>query len=160
MVAAVQDFHPEVVQAVIRNADYCATLVAACLDVLDKRLKEDGHAQGAQGLPTGFLLELGTVLQLKIWEQQGLREFLPADLPTFAAAMADLHRRVTTNPLAFQSIESNRLGQYVLQVELERLSWAAPELLEADMVITDVDDDALVEAVAQLLWVHRHDAAD
>ena len=71
--------HDHQIQAIVRHAQRVADLTAATL-----------HATGLfpqrpASFPAGFLLELGAVLQLHLWERQGLRQYLDANLPTFPA---------------------------------------------------------------------------
>jgi hypothetical protein len=154
---SINDFHPAVIAAVRENAERQACMVAELLHALDPRLKEAGLSSGAAGLPAGFLLELGAICQLVIWENEGLRSVLAADVPSADEAILELNREAAEAPDQFQSPMNRRLGARVMQVWLERFSWAAPDLLQADVVVGEVDEDALVEALAQLLMDHRHD---
>jgi hypothetical protein len=151
--------HPAFIAAVRQNAERQAVIVADYLDAIDERLKQDGYPDGARGLPPGFLLELGAVVQLKLWEAEGLAEFLPTELPTAAQAGEELFRRTRETPEEFHTQASQKLGPQVMRVWLERFAWAAPNLLQADVVLGEVDEDVLVDALAQLLWEHRDDAA-
>jgi hypothetical protein len=154
--AASHQPHPTAIAAVQQNAARQARMAARCLELLDARLKDDGIPTGASNLPLGFLLEVGAICQLKAWERAGLRAFLPADLPTCADAVSDLHRRITSGSRELASIESASLSRRVLGVWLNDFSWAAPNLLEADVVLGKVEEDTLVDVLAHLLWHHRH----
>ena len=160
MIATIDDSHPALTAAIIRNAELAATVTAACVHNWDARFKQGGFADGAQNLPAAFLMELGAIGQIRLWELEGLRDFLPSDLPTYGEAVAELSRRALTAPQEFQTLAGARLSPRVMQVWLESFSWAAPSLLQADVVLGEVDEDALVDAVAHLLWTHRHDAID
>lgn len=157
---SLDDLDPALIAATVQQAERQATMVAVCLDAIDARLKEAGHPEGSKGLPLGFLLELGSICQLKYWEISGLRDFLPPGLPTSEDASTDLYKRATTTaPEEFYSIENDHLGRQLLAVWLERFAWAAPNLLQADVVLGEVDEDSLVDGLARLLWVHRNDPA-
>ena len=151
------EVHPALVAAVAENAERQAVMVAGLLDALDPRLKEAGFPTGAAGLPAEFLLELGALCQLTLWEGERLRDYLPPELPTAQQAKADFHYRATNAPDSFQSRPTGMLPTQIMQVWLERFAWAAPNLLQADIVLGDADEDALVDALAQFLWDHRHD---
>ena len=81
-------------------------MVAGVLDALDPQLKAAGFPTGAAGLPAGFLLELGAICQLASWEEQGLRDYLPPELPTAQQAKADLRSRATTAPESLSDTEN------------------------------------------------------
>jgi hypothetical protein len=159
MVAAIDELHPLEVRAIVHNAEVAATITAACLHSWDAQLKKDGFPAGAQGLPAGFLMELGAIGLLHLWEIEGLRNFLPADLPTAGEAVAELNRRAATTPQEFQTVAGAQLAPRVWQAWLDHFSWAAPSLLQADVVLGEADEDVLVESLAQLAWNHRHHAA-
>ena len=94
--------HPAVIAAVRENAERQALLVLGPLLLLDLKLKEAGFSLGVGGLPAGFMLDLAAICQLAVWENAGLREYLPPDLPTPEQAKAELLRRATTAPGSFQ----------------------------------------------------------
>ena len=153
------NLHPDQIAAVRYSAERQAVMVGELLTALDQQLRDAGCPTGSQGLPVGYLLELGALCQLRLWEDEGLTSLLPSDLPSSQQAIADILRRLTEAPQQFRDTSSCRLGHRVLQVVMEQFAWAGPNLLEADVVVGDVDEDALVESLAQLLWEHRHDDA-
>ena len=111
-------------------------------------------------LPGEFLLELTAILQRADWEEGGVTDSIDEKL---SPAQDDLHQlldRLIHQPDSFQGgeagIENARLSQQTLRLWLERCAWAGPELLESDVVLGDLDDEELVERLAELLWAHRH----
>ncbi len=156
METALPDVDPHVLQAVVQNAERQALMVAAYLKHVDPQLKRDGFPSGADGLPAGYLLELGATLMLGQWDLQGLRTFLPSELPAFADATRILKHRAASATREFSNVDSAHLSRQIGQIWLERFAWEAPNLLQADVVLGDVDADALIEAVAQLVWANRH----
>jgi hypothetical protein len=125
---------------------------------LDEQFKQNGDAEGAVGLPIQFCVELAAILQLKAWEKAGLRDFLPADLPSCEEALTDLIHRTRTAPRDFTVAGGSQLPPMVIFACVNQFAWAAPNLLDADVVLSDgVDENLMVEAIAQLLWSHRHD---
>jgi hypothetical protein len=110
------------------------------------------------GLPAAFLLKLSAVLQLGMWERQGLREYLSADLPTFAEAAGQLGRRAGLGPAEFDKLDADPLHQRVLGVWIRNVAWEAQDLLGAEVVVGALDDEsALVNALAEFAWRHRHE---
>ncbi len=158
MVPTSMEAATSVIQAVALNAKRQAYLVAAYLQQVDPLLKRDGYPSGANGLPAGFLLELGAVLMLGHWNRKGLLAFLPADVPAYADVVGELNRRAIIVHFKLLDSIASHLVRQVQQLWLERFAWEAPNLLpaDADFVLGDVDEDLLVEAVAQLLWTNRH----
>lgn len=147
--------HPEVVAAVVRFAERQADFAAAVVDALVAEATRRGDAFDGRGLPPGFLLELGAVVQLQVWEDAGVSSLLPVELPTVAAASKDLHERVQADPGRFKRAEAATLSTQLLQVWLEHFSWTAPVVLGGDIVVGDIDEDILIETMAQLLWKYR-----
>jgi hypothetical protein len=113
---------------------------------------------GTRGWPPGVLLDLGAFVRLRRWEAAGCAVHLEAGLPTARAA---LHRVVNilleaaTDRAALAS--AGELGLAVFGLTISRFAWTAPARLGADVVLDGGDEDALVEALAQFVWAHRHD---
>jgi hypothetical protein len=148
-----QQINSVVLAAVVRQAHRQAELTAAVL-------KAWGLAEGkASPLPAGFLLELGAVLELGLWERQGVRPYLTADLPSYREAADELGARASKGPVEFEVPGSVRLWPQVLRVWLEQFAWDGPEALGADLLVGQVDEDALVDVLAEFLWQHRHEVA-
>lgn len=141
------------VRAVVRHAHRRAEWTIVALDATGLFESE------APQLPAGFLLELSAVVELAVWEHHGLREHLDVDLPTSQEALANLAARTLKGPTAFEGPNPAPLSSRVLQVWVERFAWDGPELLGADVVVGDFDDDELVEVLAELIWTNRHELA-
>ena len=107
--------HEPQLRAIIRHADFTAEMTALVL-------RNTGLASsGSEGrkkadLPAGFLLELAAVLQLGVWESEGLRPYLPGDLPTFGQADAGLAARVSEDWEVMKDPEAVRLSRRVLEL--------------------------------------------
>lgn len=106
-------------------------------------------------LPAPLLLGLAAALRLFVWERTGVRPFLPPDLPPAMPALRDL--------LAAAAERSDRLGPLaaalsgrVLRVLVDRLAWHGREALGGEVVLGEGDEDALLDALADLLWRKRH----
>ena len=161
MAAAAQRFdpvgglHPDVQAAVVLFSERQAGFAVALLHTLVTEAGRRGDSMDVQGLPLGFLMELGAIMQLQMWERSGVRPLLPTELPTVAVAAGELNARVQADPTEFARAESAVLSRRLLNVWMEHFSWTAPVALGVDIVIGRVDEDALVETVAQLLWNYR-----
>lgn len=149
------DFPPQLVAFGRRNAEFIADLVGEAL----LEIGESDPALGRtirQGLPVGFVLEVGAVLLLKHWELNGQHRFLPTDVPSFDAASADFLRRLRQNPSQFNSAQSATLSSRIDHLIIDRFAWDGDCVLGAEILVGTSDEDMLVEAMAQLLWATRH----
>ncbi|NLX98144.1 MAG: hypothetical protein GXY83_18440 [Rhodopirellula sp.] len=145
---AISDHH---VQAVVRHAHRRADLTAAALDAIGLLTKRPAV------FPAGFLLEFGAVVELGVWERQGLRVFLNSDLPTFSEAADELLARVAKGSAAFDGSDAAPLSRRVFQVWMERFAWEGPDILDADFLVGDVDEDQFARVLADFVWQHRHE---
>ncbi len=150
---------PALIAPLERAIDRQAALAIVCWTAIDEQLKQNGDAEGAIGLPIQFCVELAAILQLHAWEEAGLRGFLPADVPSCEEALTDLVHRTRTAPQDFTGAGGVQLAPLVIFAWVTRFAWAAPNFLQADVVLGQADEDALVDAMANLLWKHRHDSA-
>jgi hypothetical protein len=108
-------------------------------------------------LPRALLLELAAVLQLGMWEHQGLAPYLPAGVPRFAEAAGQLGRRARNGLREFESSSSIPLLLKVLQVWMEHFSWDGVELLGCDAIVGTVDEDEFAVTLADFVWQHRRE---
>jgi hypothetical protein len=109
------------------------------------------------GLPPAFLLELSAVLELRLWELQGLRSYLDADLPTSREAAHALANRAKKGPAEFEGPDAAPLSVRVLHVWMEAFAFDGPDFLHADLIVRDVDEDAFIDVLSEFVWRHRHD---
>ena len=148
------DVPDPLVRAVARHAQRQADLTAVALDAMGLFKSEPSR------LPAGYLLELGAVLELGLWERQGLRPHLDVDLPTFREAADYLAARAAKGPAEFQDPDATPLCRRVREVWVEQFAWEGPELLEAEVLVSDVDDDAFVDVLAEFVWTHRQELSN
>lgn len=134
--------------AIVRNAEYQADLTAATLREMGLPIKN-------LRLPGNFLLELGAVVQLHVWERRGLTPHLKGELPAAKVASKELVERVQKGASEFEGNNAAPLSRQVLQVGIEQFAWNGQELLQADVVVGDVDEDEFVALLAEFLWTHR-----
>ena len=157
MTELLEQYHPLLIETVASRAEQLAYFVSLFLEPIRKKLQLEGLASAQLRWPAGYLLELGAIGQLTLWELQGLCPYLPADLPTAQEAMLQLHERATHSPEDLQSPSNAHLARRVLQVHVEQECWRGPELLDAHFALTSLEgDDEFIEAAAQLLWRLRH----
>ena len=81
---------------------------------------------------------------------------LKAGLPAAKVASKELAKRVQKGPAEFEGKNAARLSFQVLKVWIEQFAWNGQELLHADVVVGDVDEDEFVDVLAEFLWTHRH----
>lgn len=113
---------------------------------------------GTRDLPPGVLLDLGAVVRLRRWEAAGYAPHVEAGLPTASEALNHVINALigaAKNRAALGT--AGALGRTVFDLAVARFAWTARPDLGADVVLHAVDEDALVEALAQFLWAHRHD---
>jgi hypothetical protein len=152
-------FPPELIQAVARDAAADAERVVLFLDALG--LRSAGEGAAPIGLPAYFLVGLWTALRLQTWEERGVRAHREAGLPSAREALREVARSIRApEPLVVKERAANELACRVLAVFVERLAWDGPLLLDADLELGEANEDALVGALADFLWAHRHDAAE
>jgi hypothetical protein len=139
--------------AIVRHADRCAALVAETMKAMASL------PTGASRLPPAFFLELGAVLLIGVWERNGVAVPCEAELPSFDEAKKNLAARAGKGPEQFQGPHAVRVSHQVLRAWLEWFAWDAPALLQADVVLGDVDEDQFADLLAEFLWQHRHQVA-
>lgn len=140
--------------SLIAHAERSAELTAATLDATGLFPKRPIL------LPANFLLEFAAVLQLGIWEERGLCRRLDADLPTFSQASKALADRAANAWAEFLGADAAPLHEKILSVWSEQIAWQAREILDADVVLSDVNEDAFADLVAEFIWQHRDKLED
>jgi hypothetical protein len=103
------------------------------------------------------LLELGAVLELGVWERVGFRQHLNVDLPTYREAADELAARCRKGPEEFDGPNATPLARQVLRVWTENFAWDGPDLVQADVVVGDFEEDEFIELLAEFVWNHRHE---
>jgi hypothetical protein len=146
-------FSDELIAAIQRHAIRQADLTAACIHAIE----------GLQGklvsFPAAFLLELAAVLELGVWEKQGVSRRLVADLPTFAEAKKNLAARSLKGPAEFAGPDASPLSSRVARVWIDNFAWDAPDTLGTEIVLDegDQDDDDFLDLLAEYVWTHRQE---
>jgi hypothetical protein len=143
------------VQAVSERAEYVATLTGEYFRASGLIPTATVDATETWHFPIGFLLELGAVLQLGVWERAGLQTHIQAGLPSFQQASSELARRAAESPADFQRPESATLLSRVLPIWIEHFAWSGLELFAAEMQIDAAEEDAFIDRLAEFLWRHR-----
>lgn len=146
----IPDYPPALVAAIAgeaaRNADRVGQFLHALGLVPQK-------GQPPLALPRKFLLGLAAALRLLDWEIQGFHVHLDAGLPSAREALVRVFRAV----FAAGSLEYHvDLRRHVLGLFIERFAWNGRAELDADFALGDVNEDELVEALADFLWSQRH----
>ena len=114
----------ELIEAIIRDAEFMADLTASFLDQLGFLPPLKQRRKEPVALPCEFLLELAAVLRLALWERAGLRDRLGRDLPPAEQALDDLFARFAQeSPVARSDGTSAGLVMEVFKTTLSRLAW-------------------------------------
>lgn len=109
--------------------------------------------------PPGLLLDLGAAVRLKRWEAGGHEVHKRSGLPSASAALVHLlHALESASTAVDTRAAGGRLARAVFDLAVTRFAWAARPDLGADIELAAADEDALVEAMAHLLWACRHTA--
>jgi hypothetical protein len=112
-----------------------------------------------RGVPPGLLLDLGAAVRLNRWEAGGHEVHTQSGLPSAGAALVHLlHALESASTAGGTRAVSGRLAREVFDLAVTRFAWAARPDLGADIELAPADEDALVEAMAHLLWACRHTA--
>jgi len=151
---------PEVaafLSAVLLQIDHAADLVIAFFRSLGMA---DGKGVASVDLPQEFLLELGALLQLLEWQDAGVIESDGIDGTPVDTILADTIADLSEGPGAFVGTRRGiRAMMGLLQRWNETCSPVARQYLECDIAVAwdeDSDIDALVDALVDYAWRHRH----
>ena len=142
----------ELSEAVAREAARDAENVALFLSELGFRPSDDRPVR----FPAAFLLALGAALRLLTWESSGLRVHQDSGLPGAERAIIDAfgHLDVTAE---VEVRHPAHLPRKVVALFADRLAWHGRRDLDADVVLDDdVEEDSLLDALAELVWSARH----
>ncbi len=150
---------PEVafLSAVLQQIDHAADLVIAFFRSLGMA---DHKGSLSVTLPPEFLLELGVLLQMLEWQDAGVIESDLIDGTPIDTILADTIANFSEDPLAFVGTQRGiRAMIGLLQRWNETCSPVARQYLECDIAVAwdeDSDIDALVDALVDYAWRHRH----
>lgn len=141
----------EVLAAIIRQAELAAHLVHQFLTSLGVAATPERPTY----LPRWLLMDLGSALQISVWERAGVTRHLPEALPPADTLLADL-LQAAADPAAPAEREPDlALSTRVMAVHLKYFAYPQRSPLTAAVVLTRPDPDVLVEALAQFLWQTR-----
>lgn len=150
-VPSLSDFPHELICAVARQASSAADMVHSFLDLAGIK----SNSQPPVQLSATFLLTLAAALQIHAWEAAGLTVHLRAGLPSAKQALEQALALFSAGGSGADS-----LGLRVLGVFMDRFAWAGESHLGAPVELELVDDEAALDALAEFLWKHRHDATN
>ena len=101
-------------------------------------------------IPGVFLLHLGAALRLLSWEAKDFFFHFAAGLPKARQAIRDAFKSLD-NPNA----DATELCVAILRLSVERFAWSGPTDLGADVSLDEVQEDILLDAMADFLWASR-----
>lgn len=145
----------EVLAAHVGDAEYMAVLTARVLD----QWYEAWGRKTPLPLPLEFLLELSAVIRIAVWQHAGLTDAMGAGFPAWQELLEQLLARLFNDPTSF-SCDPLRcpapLSKRVTSLWFNHCSWTATSLVGTDIVVHAVDEELLLDALADVLWKHRH----
>ena len=96
-------------------------------------------------------------MQILAWERAGLRPELPADLPTAEEAFRNLLPPDTSEDSSNTPVVPE-LSMKVFRTWLQRFSRSSLATLGTDIMLptSTASEDALLDALTDLLWNNRH----
>lgn len=97
------------------------------------------------------------MLELGVWEREGLREHIIGDVPTYAEASKILAARSALGPEAFEDPDSTPLSQQVLVAWINNFAWDADQIFGAEMLLGQVERDEFVDQLASFLIEHHRE---
>jgi hypothetical protein len=149
-----REYPAELIQFAVDEAERDADEVAAFLAAAGLA-PPPGETRG---FPPDILLDLGAIVRLRRWEAVGLAIHTEAGLPTADAALTRLVAVLTAAVADRTALAAaGVLARSVFELTVNRFAWTAQPELGTDVVLLADDEDALVAALAPLLWAHRHD---
>ncbi len=141
-------FAEELVEAATAEAEADADRVAEFL----RELGMLRPGESSVHLSADLLLFLGAVLRLNYWEESGLQVHRDVGLPTASKILADAIRSVTETGKA---VYPKELCNVVNALFIDRFAWHGRRDLDAAVVLDSFDEDAALDALAELLWSQR-----
>ena len=104
----------------------------------------------------GFMVDLAAALRLLAWEQAGLDPKAVARLPSARTALLNVLLSLKQSSIGLnEAVGSGSLIQNVMGAFIDHFAWCAGAELHADVTLGEVDEDAILEALADFLWAHR-----
>ena len=140
------------VVAVARHAEFVADLTAEAL----KQMFPEEPLENLR-LPANSLLELGAVLQISNWEMHGIFPHIEAGLPSKAEASRRLSERAHKGASEFEGENATAMHEQVLRFWIDNFAWDGPSLLNANIVLGEVDEDQFLDLAADFLWQYRQE---
>jgi len=140
----------EYVQSLKSQAERGAARVAGFLG----RFGVSGTKESPIALPAELLLGLDLALRFQVWELNAITAHLDAGLPSSDHVL----KRVMS------LLQGNELREYVrnldsraIKILREQFVWQASGEQCADIaIVTDGNEDAFLDALADFLWTNRH----
>ena len=105
--------------------------------------------------PAVFLLELAAVLQIGLWERQGVHKHLATNVPSYAEAAAELAARANRGTSEFAGLCNATLLSRVLHAAICDLAWEGPEMLGAEFAVDVDEEDELINLLGDFVWNNR-----
>jgi hypothetical protein len=136
------------IQAIVLEAATAADGVVKWLDAMGYR----PDPKRPLVLDPGLLLLLGAASQLENWERAGLLVHQNRGLPSAAEVFEYALRVMGENS---QRVDGSRLGLQVLKLFVREFAWSARQVLGAPVALGSLDEDAALDALAELLWNRR-----
>jgi hypothetical protein len=141
--------HDAIVGAVAADAARDAHRVADLLDSLGVQ----GTQQRPIRLSGEFLLELGAAMRIHEWEIAGFNLHLDVGLPKSEVIINNAFRHLVERGIIPNGGE---LPRQVLALFLSRFAWHAHRHWGAPVALDLIDEDAALDALAELVWSRRH----
>jgi hypothetical protein len=142
-------------EAFARDSQYMADLAG---QFLKRWFASIGYDKNPPALPAEFLLELSAVIRIAHWQRAGLTTEMGAEFPPAAELLEQLLSRLLEDPLSFcldPGACPAPLQKQVVMTWFRHCSWTATSELGSDVVVNPIDEDLLLDALADLLWQHR-----
>jgi hypothetical protein len=113
----------------------------------------------AGSFPRGFLVELAPILRIASWQRAGLPADLEDTFPPAGELLEHLIRRFIADPMTFDfkmPAVPPRLCSRVVSTWIARCAWSSPSETGADVWLGEIDDDLLLDALADFLYEMRN----
>lgn len=112
-----------------------------------------GYLSATGGVDPAFLFEFGSLALLDRWNTQRQLDHVDG-LPAVVDAAQELIDRAESLGL----VEDGALSLFLrlFEVYLDQFAWGARDLVGCDIVLGDLNEGAVVDALAEFLWANRH----
>ena len=107
-------------------------------------------------LPAALLLGLGAAMRVAAWEAMGHQPHRAAGLPDARKVVLNVVEWCRVLSPADRDRAVVALHSQVTEISRTQFAWEGPDILGADTLVGEPQDDVFLDALAEFVWQHRH----